>query len=106
MSEPSLGEVMRRLEDVVGQMQAVTQRMDRQQEANDKTFVRRDVYDARHTNLTRRLELMEKETDEREKASDAFRRQAILVVISVALPAIIALLLAINNFLASGGRTP
>lgn len=95
VSEPTLGEVLRRLEDVA-----------RRLESAEATYVRKDVYDARHNNVTRRVEQIETEMDAREKSAEAFRRQVLLLVIGLAIPAVVSLLLAVNNFLASGGATP
>lgn len=44
--EPTLGEIMRRLDEVARQMVALADRLDRQQEQAASTFVRRDVYAA------------------------------------------------------------
>jgi hypothetical protein len=89
------GELTRRLEDVV-----------RRLETFESAFVRKDLYEARHTNITRRIDLIERDNDERERSVDTFRRQVYLVIITTAIPALLGLLLAINNFLASGGKTP
>lgn len=95
MSEPTLGEVLRRLEDVA-----------RRLESAEATYVRKDVYDARHNNVTRRLDAIERDQEDREKAAETFRRQVLLLVLGISIPAVLSLLLAINNFLASGGQTP
>lgn len=106
MTEPTLGEVLRRLNEVSATMQDMAQRLERERVENAVTFVRKDVYDARHVILTERVKGLEQDADDREKAAEAFRRQVLVVVIGVALPAFLALVLAVNNFLAAGGQTP
>ena len=75
--EPTLGEVMRQVQALVRQVEALVKevRLD---------YVRKDLYDARHAALTRRVEdvksdvdEVKSEADERERNRQAFQRQVI-----------------------------
>lgn len=104
--EPTLGEVLRRLNEVSGQMTALGNQMAQDRRDAADTYVRRDVYDARHAGVLRRVDEIEADADTREKAAADFRRQLLFIVLGTAIPAVFALLLAINNFLANGAATP
>lgn len=105
MTEPSNGEVMRRLDEVSRQLLQLAQDMRDDRNTAADTYVRKDVFTPTHEATTRRIEDLERESAEREKAQDAFRRQIIVTVIAAALPAVLALVLAINNVL-NAGATP
>lgn len=66
--EPTLGEVMRQVRSLVDQVRDLVQEL-------RSDYVRKDLYDARHHALTRRVDDLEREADDREKARVAFQRQ-------------------------------
>lgn len=104
--EPTLGEVLRRLDQVSSQMTtlAADMRQDRLDAA--QTYVRKDVYESRHKNLKDDVEDLQQYNKDREKREADTRRQFMFLMLSIAVPAILGLLLAVNNFLATGGQTP
>lgn len=113
MTEPSLGEVLRRVDEVSRQMKDIADAMTIERRENAATYLRRDLYEARHTALTKRMDGVESElADDRKaaaddrKAADNARRQFVIGLVLLAIPAIFGLVLAINNFLVTGGQTP
>ena len=99
---PTLGEVIRRLEAMSKQIDKLTTQMEDDRRHFDEVYVPREVYEARHSFVKQRIDAIE----EREKGAAGFRRQVIGGLIIAFVPAMVALLLAINNFLANGGVTP
>ena len=108
--EPTLHEVLRKLNEVVATLTKLADRLDRD-------YVRKDVNDERLLNIAIRITKAEAEAEEaeekalereRQKERDAasFRRQIIVGLVVAAVPAVLGLVLAINNFLAAGGATP
>ncbi|WP_426243671.1 hypothetical protein [Nocardioides sp. LHG3406-4] len=73
---------------------------------NAQTYLRRDVFEARDKATLQRLEDVERDNADKEKAAELFRRQIIVGLILAAVPAVLAMVLAVNNFIASGGQTP
>lgn len=76
-AEPTLGEVVRHLNEIVT-------RVDRLSQSLEANYVRKDLYDARHIHLNRRVDDLEKdrEADKAEVAEDkkarlAFQRQIV-----------------------------
>jgi hypothetical protein len=104
--EPTLREVLWRLNEVAKQLSQLAQdmRQDRIDAAN--TYVRKDVYAPDHAWITSRVKDVETVIDDRDKVADATRRQIAVGIIIALLAAVPALVLAINNFLAAGGQTP
>jgi len=83
--EPTPGEIMRQIQSLVRQVESLIKevRLD---------YVRKEVYEAKHAGLTRRvdqieatatreIEQLEKEVDERESKRQQFQRQIIAGVI-------------------------
>lgn len=105
MSEPTNGEVMRRLDDVLGRLDATARAVDDSRRAAEQTYVRKDVYDGASREQTRRIEDIEKENAEKERNAEAFRRQVIVAVLGVALPAFGGLVLAVTAVLNGGTPT-
>lgn len=94
--EPTLGELMRQVRDLVRQVRELVQEV-------RSDYVRKDLYEARHTALAKRVEDLESEADEREKARLAFQRTVMAgiivgVVVMLANLAVTAIML--------GGLTP
>lgn len=87
-------------------MSAVVAEMRSERIENAKTYLRADVYEARYESSMKRLETLEIDSDAKEKSAEQFRRQVFVAIISFAIPAVFGLILAVNNFLASGGQTP
>lgn len=63
-----LAVIMVKLEALIGQVSALVNEV-------RTDYVRKETYDARHTGLTRRVDDLEREADDREKARLAFQRQ-------------------------------
>lgn len=99
MSEPTLGEVLRRLDEVANTLTNLASRL-------DKDYVRKDVYGEWREAMAQRVKDIEAELDEKVRDATAFRRQIIVCLVGVGVPAVLAMVLAINNFLAAGGATP
>lgn len=104
-AEPTLGEVFRRLDEVSRQLAALADQMAKDRVAAEVVYVRKDVYGAETLALTTRVGKIEQDDEIRDRDAAAFRRQVFFIVLGSALPAIAGLLLAVNNFLAAGGRT-
>lgn len=103
-AEPTLGELLRRLEEVVKQLQDISSKMERDRSDAALTYVRKDVYGAEYTGHERRLKDLEDESAAREKTAADTRRQFIFLVLSLAIPVIASLLLSVNQYLSSGAK--
>lgn len=66
---------MRQVKDLVTQVKDLVREV-------RSDYVRKDLYDARHTNLTRRVDDLEKDADDREKERKAFQRQVVAAIIA------------------------
>lgn len=106
VSEVSLGEVLRRLDTVSQQMVTLAAEMRQDRIDAAQTYVRKDVYDAKHKIVQEDLEDLQVYNKDREKRESDTRRQVMFLMLSIAVPAILGLLLAVNNFIAAGGQTP
>lgn len=105
MSEPTPGEIIRRLDTFITQIQQLSQDQRSDKLEASKTYVRKDLYEEQIGNLKRRVKELEEENDAKDKAASDFRRQIAIALIVLALPAVVSLFLAVNNFLvASGGK--
>jgi len=100
--EPTIGEAMRRLDAVSKQMEILARQMAEDRRDFASTYVRYDVYEARHLSLDRRVTLLESDNEERDKTSADTRRQFLFLVLGIAIPAVIGLLLGLANLLAGG----
>jgi hypothetical protein len=67
------------------------------------TYVRYDVYEARHLSLDRRVTIIEADNETRERDDADNRRQVMFIVLGAALTAIAGLLVGLAN-LALGGH--
>ena len=105
-SEPTLGEVLRRLDQVAAQLGSMATKLDTDRVENANIYLRKDVANERHASVVRRVESVETDLEERDRTAESFRRQIIVGLVLAAVPAIVALALAVNNFLAAGGATP
>jgi len=105
MTEPSNGEVMRRLEQVSGELVQLARDMREDRNAAADTYVRKDVQRGVDANQDRRLDGLEAENATRERDQVALRRQLIVGLVLLAVPALFSLVLAMNSFL-SRGVTP
>jgi CHASE3 domain sensor protein len=101
--EPTLGEAMRRLDAVTRQLEALAKTLAEDRRDFASTYVRFDVYEARHKNLDRRVGLMELAAEEKERADAAWRRQLQFIILGAVLAAILSLIVSV--VLASGGLT-
>lgn len=101
--EPTLGEVIRRLDDVSRQLVELTREIKDDRSANAATFVRQDVYVAQRqadgavvADLHGEIRTLK---ESRQKDSD-WRRQQNLSLAVVAIGAVVSIALAIVNILA------
>jgi hypothetical protein len=104
--EPTLGEVMRRLEQVSRDMAAISTQLAEDRRTAETTFVRKDVYAAETFATGGRVKKLEDDNEAKEKESAAFRRQVLLMILGIAIPAIAGLLLTVNTILSNGGVSP
>lgn len=103
MTEPTLGEVLRMLEATSREMASLGKDMRTDRETAVRDYLRKDVYDAKHDSLSKRVGDMESEREAEAKDAASFRRQLLFLVLTVAVPAISGLLLALSNYLARTG---
>lgn len=101
--EPTNGEVMRRLDEVSRTMVELAAQLRADRQDAETKFVRKDVFAPTHSALSEKVDRLERDLEDREKAQDTFRRQIILTVIGFGLPALGGLVIGINNLLAAGG---
>lgn len=112
--EPTLGEALRRLDDVSRKLDGLAGQLAEDRRDFASTYVPRELYDTRHahlgdriTALVVRMDARDAEDEEREKSEAAFRRQLLLIVLAPAIPALGAFLLSLFILLANqGGGTP
>lgn len=96
MSEPTLGELVRRVEDIARLQQQMLSDLRRDRDEWANTFVRKDVYES---GIKRDVELLNSRLDKQ----DSFRKQIITGVSVGAIMLMINLMFAISNRLALGG---
>ena len=101
--EPTLGEAMRRLDAVTRQLEALADTLAADRRDFASTYVRYDLYEARHKNLDRRVGLIELAAEEKERTDNASRRQLQFIILAAVLAAFLSLVVSI--VLASGGVT-
>lgn len=101
--EPTLGEAMRRLDSVTRQLEALAKSMAEDRRDFASTYVRYDVYTARHGHLESRVKDLETDAELKEKTAAETRRQFVFLVLSIAIPAIIGLLLGIASITGAPG---
>jgi len=107
VSEPTLGEVLRRLDAVSTTMVNLAAEMRQDRMDTAKTYVRKDVYDRDHKTQTDDIEDLQIYNKDREKRDADTRRQLVFLLLGIAVPAILGLLLAVNNFITTaGGQIP
>jgi galactokinase/mevalonate kinase-like predicted kinase len=99
MTDWTNAEIMRRLEEVTGQQREILREMREDRALMAATYVRQDVYDARHNALKKDVE----EIDERLDKAEAFKRSIITGVSVGAIMLLINLMLALSNFIAVKG---
>jgi cell division protein FtsB len=95
--EPTLGEAMRRLDAVARQLDALAKTMADDRRDFASTYVRYDVYTARHSHLETRVKDLEDDSQLKEKTAAETRRQFVFLVLGIAIPAVIGLLLGIAS---------
>ncbi|WP_311208714.1 MULTISPECIES: hypothetical protein [unclassified Aeromicrobium] len=108
--EPTLGEVMRRLDELVRTIASLAGEMREDRAHASATYVRRDVYLAERladqaavTDVVRDLDQLQKATQERDAADKAFRRQASLVAAGAALGLVGSIVLSVAGWFLGGG---
>lgn len=107
--DQTLGEAMRRLDAVSKQMEILARQMAEDRRDFASTYVRHDLYEARHLSLDRRVTLIEASDEDRERRDAATRqqdaatrRQFMFIMLTVALTAVAGLLTSLAN-VALGG---
>lgn len=100
---PTLGELLRRLEEVVKQLTDISKKMETDRIEASVTYVRKDVYGAEWSHLQTRVGDLEESAQAKEKQAADTRRQFLFIVLGLAIPVIASLLLSVNQYLASGG---
>lgn len=103
---PTLGEVLRRLDQVAETMVNLSGEMRQDRKDAAAIYVRQDVYVRDHKVISDNIEDLEEYNKDREKREADTRRQLVFLMLSIAVPAILGLLLAVNNFISAGGQTP
>lgn len=112
--EPTLGEVLRRLNEYVEQQAKIIDRLDRMVSDNAATYVRQDVYVAQRladqttvANFHQDIGTVRAEVErditaiKEERTADlAFRRQVMLALAGVAIASLVSIAIAIINTLA------
>lgn len=68
----------------------------------EKDYVRKDVYEAKYSSAIQRVEDLEKANEQRERDAVNTRRQLLMLVAGIAIPAILGLLLSLYSILPSG----
>lgn len=102
--EPTLGEVIRRLDAVSLQLTTLAAQMAQDRRDAAQTYVSRELYNARHEVIRRDVDELKQENEERNKTDAATRRQILFLVLGAVLTAVCSLIVA--TYLASGGLSP
>jgi ABC-type nitrate/sulfonate/bicarbonate transport system ATPase subunit len=100
--EPTIGEAMRRLDAVSKQMETLARQLAEDRRDFASTYVRHDLYEARHLSLDRRVTIVENNEEERERDEAEKRRQFTFIVLGVALTSVAGLLMGLVNLALSG----
>lgn len=98
--EPSMAEVLRRLEELTSAMKDIPAEMRKDREAAAAIYVRTDLHDAQMRTLQREVD----DIDERLDKADAFKRQIYSGASVFAIGILITMVLAFSNFMAVGGK--
>lgn len=98
-----MGEVLRRVDDLVRQITDVASKMREDRAHAEQTFVRRDVYESdRRATAIHEVEA-QKDVDELQRHREAdlnWRRQASLAYALLAITTLVTIALAVSNYLA------
>lgn len=79
-----------------------TQRLNTRVDRIERDYVRKDVYEAKYSSAIQRVEDLEKANEQRERDAVNTRRQLLMLVAGIAIPAILGLLLSLYSILPSG----
>lgn len=101
--EPTLGEAMRRLDAVTKQLDDLARMLAEDRRSFASTYVPREVYEARHNSLDRRVTLLEADAEAKEKTAADTRRQFVFLVLGIAIPAVLGLLLGVASVTGAPG---
>ncbi len=99
--QPTIGELMRRMDDLVRQIERLATAINEDRQAAIMRFVTKEVYDVRHEELARRVTDLETENTTRERAADGRKWQFIFIAITLTVPVIVNLLFSINQFMSA-----
>ena len=102
--EPTIGEVMRRLDEFMKRLDTLTAQLADDRRDFARNYVPRELYEARHLSLDRRVTVLETDSEAKEKTAAETRRQFMFMVLGIALPALGGLFLSV--FLVLGDATP
>jgi hypothetical protein len=98
-----MGEILRRLDDVVGQVASIAGRLHEDRLRAETTYVRLDVYNSDRRGDSDRRHDLQRDLDDlqRHNETDAqWRRQMLLAFAVLALTSLVTIALAISNYLA------
>lgn len=108
--EPTLGEVIRRLDAVSTQMNTLAKQMAEDRRDFASTYVRYDLYQTRHEfvngkvdAVSAKVDALRDDFDAKDKTAADTRRQLMFIVLATALPACAGFLLSLLMFIARGG---
>lgn len=104
--EPTLGEALRRLDAVSKHLDTLAAQMAEDRRDFASTYVRHDVYEARHLSLDRRVTILEADNEDREKTAAETRRQFMFLVLGIAIPAVAGFLLGLASLVSGGVPGP
>lgn len=110
MNEPSIAELVRRLDEIATQQREMLREMREDRALMAATYVRQDVYESRHTHLRAEIKSdvkdvrddVDEDRRKAEKNDDRWKQMAFTVGGSLLLMLITAAF-AISNFMARGG---
>ena len=109
--EPTIGEAVRRINEVSQQLSALALRMAQDRRDAAATYVPRELYEARHSFVNRRIDVLEAADEareqadkERERTAAETRRQLLFITLGAFATGIVAIIVAVLT--ASGGATP
>jgi hypothetical protein len=103
MNDPTMGEILRRLDDVVGQVASIAGRLHEDRLRAETTYVRLDVYNADRRGEDRANAEIQRDLDDLKRHNDTdaqWRRQMLLAFAVLAITSLVTIALAISNYLA------
>jgi hypothetical protein len=99
---PTLGEILRRLEDAIRQISELAKQMREDRVYANQTYVRQDVYNANRTADELRVLEAQKDLDEVNRLREVdnnWRRQIMLAVAILSITTLVTIAIAISNYM-------